>query len=269
MKVLITGANGQLAKEFISSVKGEVYAFGSDKLDITNEKLVFEAVNVYKPDFLINCAAYNNVDKAESDVDSAFKVNAFSLKYLSRACERYKTKIMHFSTDFVFPGRENNNPYKESDKPNPINRYGESKLEGERLLKENYENYAIFRVSWLYGQGTQNFPFKLKNWAKDRKEIRISTDEVSVPTPTSLVSDTVIKALDISGVWHLCCKGMASRYDWALEIAKKENLQVKILPAKQADFALPAKRPFFSAMDSGNLAKEIAIEFKHWKEFYE
>ncbi|GAB4031119.1 MAG: dTDP-4-dehydrorhamnose reductase [Elusimicrobiota bacterium] len=269
MRFLITGAYGQLAKEFINLVKGEVYAFDVDKLDITSEKLVNEAIEAYKPSFLINCAAYNNVDRAESDIDSAFKVNAFSLKYFSRACEKYKTKIIHFSTDFVFPGKPEKVPYRESDAANPVNKYGESKLGGERLLAENYENYAIFRVSWLYGQGNQNFPFKLKSWAKDKNELKIAQDEVSVPTPTSFVAGNVIKGLDLKGVWHLCCKGFASRYEWALKIAEKEGLQVKISGARQADFALPAKRPVFSAMDSNKLASELGVKFPDWNEFYE
>lgn len=269
MKTLITGAYGQLAKEFIASIKGDVYSFDADKLDITEEKAVFEAVNAYKPDFLINCAAYNNVDKAETDYDNAFKVNALSLKYFARACERYKTKIIHFSTDFVFPGKTEKVPYRETELPNPVNKYGQSKLEGEKLLSSNYENYSIFRVSWLYGQGTQNFPFKLKNWAKDKKELKIAEDEVSVPTPTSLVSGIVNKSLDLKGVWHLCCKGFASRYEWALKIAKKENISVKIIGARQADFGLPAKRPQFSAMDSSKLESEIGVKFPYWTEFYE
>jgi len=270
MKYLITGSNGQLAREFIKKLENEnIFSFDLDKLDITNEKDVREAIEAIKPDILINCAAYNNVDKAEIEYEKAYRVNALSLKNFAIFCEKYKTKIIHFSTDFVFPGRLEKTPYTENDMPSPINKYGKSKLEGERILSANYENYSIFRVSWLYGEGTQNFPYKLRVWAKDRKQLKIADDEISVPTPTKFVAQTALKALDLNGIWHLCCDGFASRYEWALEIAKKDKLSVEILPAKQNDFSLPAKRPCFSAMSSIKLSEKLGIKFPNWKEFYE
>jgi len=269
MKYIILGSNGQLAREFLKILKGEIFAYDIDKLDITDEKSLKECIDSIKADFIINCAAYNNVDKAESDWENAYKVNSLSIKNISLFSQKYKTKIIHFSTDYVFGGNDKKVPYTEEDKPSPVNKYGKSKLEGEKLLIENYENYIIFRVSWLYGDGTQNFPYKFKLWSQKNKELKISTDEISVPTPTKFVAETVIKALDIKGAWHLCCSGYASRYEWAQKIAQKEKLNVKIIPALQSDFSLPARRPNFSAMDNKKLSSQISIKFPFWYEFYE
>lgn len=267
MKYLILGSNGQLAKEFIKKIDDDIFAYGKDKLDITNEKLLKEAIDSIKPDFIINCAAYNNVDGAETDFKTAFNVNALAVKNIALFSQKYKSIIIHFSTDYVFSSKKV--PYTEKDTPSPINKYGLSKLEGEKLLKENYENFIIFRVSWLYGDGTQNFVYKFLNWAKEKSELRVSTDEVSVPTPTELVVDITLKSLKegLKGVWHLCSSGFCSRYEWAVEIAKVNNLDVKILEAKQKDFNLPARRPEFSAMDNSNLSKIIAIDIPVWHFF--
>ncbi|MEF3279916.1 MAG: dTDP-4-dehydrorhamnose reductase [Elusimicrobiota bacterium] len=270
MKYLITGANGQLAKEFLKILNSaDVYAFDKSKLDISNEQDLKQAIDFVKPDIVLNCAAYNNVDGVETDYDRAYKVNAVSLKNMANFCERYKTFIIHFSTDYVFGGKDNFDPYKETDDTNPINKYGLTKLSGENFLKENYEKFLIFRVSWLYGDGKQNFIFKLINWAKNNKELNISVDEVSVPTPTKLVAELIIKSIKtgLKGIWHCIPCGFASRYEWAVETMKKLDPSIRINKAKQSDFKLPAKRPNFSAMDNSNLRKELNISIKKWDEY--
>ncbi len=271
MKYLLTGAAGQLALEFIKKLDGvNLYAFEKSKLDVSKEKELKEIIDFVKPDVIINCSAYNNVDGAENDFENAYKVNSLALKNMALFSYKYKTKIIHFSTDYVFDGKKNE-LYTEDDKPQPLNKYGFTKLEGERLLKENYENYLIFRVSWLYGRGKQNFLYKLNEWSKKFDELKISTDEVSVPTLTSFVCDVVIKAFnnDLRGLFHLVPDGYTSRYNWAVKYFEVLKKDVKILEAKQKDFNLPAKRPSFSAMNNKLIKNELGIEVKSWDYYLE
>jgi dTDP-4-dehydrorhamnose reductase len=269
MKYLITGAKGQLAREFISKLEGKnVYSFDREKLDISDEKNLREAIDYVKPDIFINCAAYNNVDLAESEKEKSFSINSSAIKNIALFSYKYKTKIIHFSTDYVFDGSRTE-LYRESDIPNPINTYGRSKLEGEKNLKNNYENYIIFRVSWVYGEGKQNFIYKLMNWAKNYKKLRISTDEVSIPNSTSFIVNIVLKTIDndLKGLWHLASFGYVSRYEWAKKVFEILKIDIEIEKAKQNDFNLPAKRPSFSAMSNDNIRNVLGVDIKRWDEY--
>ncbi len=268
-KIAITGKNGQLAKEFekILTEKGiNFYSFDKKELDITDANTVFSTLEKIKPDFLINCAAYNLVDKAEEEREKAFEVNAKGVENLAVWCAKNNCKLIHFGTDYVFDGKKKL-PFTETDKPNPLNYYGKTKLEGEKKIKEILQDYLIFRVSWLYGKGKSNFIFKFQNWAKGRDELHIAEDEVSVPTWTKTVAETTLLALEnnLQGLYHLCNSGYASRYEYAKEIADLLSLNIKIIPAKMSMFNLKAKRPNFSAMDNSLLAKTLNIEIPEWK----
>lgn len=269
MRYLITGSDGQLARCFLEKLPYDTtYAFNHKKLDITDEKSLKECIDYVKPSVIINCAAYNLVDKAEMDYDNAYKVNALSLKYMANFALKYKAKIIHFSTDYVF-GDTKKEPYTEDDETKPLNKYGLSKLEGEKILSSNYENYLIFRVSWVYGKGKQNFVYKLLSWAKEKKELFISIDESSVPTSVIFISDYVIKALrnDLVGLWHLVPNGWASRYEFAKKVFEFLEVPCLINKAKQSDFSYPAKRPHFSAMNSSRIQKELNVKFDNWERY--
>ncbi|MCX7642181.1 MAG: dTDP-4-dehydrorhamnose reductase [Elusimicrobiales bacterium] len=269
MKYLITGSDGQLAKEFIKVIPHQnIWAYNRLELDITNKEQLYDCIESIKPDIIINCAAYNNVDKAETDYENALKVNAIALKDIALISSKYKSKIIHFSTDYVFDGNKTE-PYKENDIPNPLNKYALSKLEGEKLLAYNYDNFAIFRVSWVYGEGQQNFIYKFLSWAKDKKTISVSIDEISVPTSTSFIVENVLKAIDndIKGIWHLVPLGYVSRYDWAEKIISLKGINIELKKAYQKDFNLSAKRPNFSALDSSALSRELSVSFENW-DFY-
>lgn len=270
MKYILFGANGQLAKEFIKKLDSKnLFSYSKDKVDITDEKTLKEVIDYVKPSVIINCAAYNNVDMAENDYNSAFKVNAESVLNMARYSSKYKTKIIHYSTDYVFGGKSDFIPYTEDDNPSPVNKYGLSKLEGEKLLKKNYDKFLIFRVSWLYGDGKNNFIYKFLKWAENRNEIKVSTDENSIPTPASLVADVTLETIeyDLHGLWHLTPSGFTSRYNWAKFISEKLNLKVKIIETTQSEFNLPARRPNFSALSNEKLRKELGIEFLSWDEY--
>ena len=270
MKILITGANGQLAREFIKAfnqINTEYVALTRNELDISNFNKVFEVIKAIKPNVIINCAAYNLVDKAEINPYEAIKVNTVGVYNLALASSEYKVFLVHYSTDYVFDGKKED-LYTEEDVPNPINEYGKSKLFGESLINENLETYLIFRTSWVYGEGKQNFLYKLSQWAETQEYLKIVCDEFSVPTSTKTIVEMTLKALDkdITGLYHLTNSGYCSRYEWAQEYIKLMNIKKFILPAYQSDFNLPAKRPRFSAMSNEKISKILNVEIPYWKD---
>ncbi|MDI6890019.1 MAG: dTDP-4-dehydrorhamnose reductase [Thermodesulfovibrionales bacterium] len=276
MRFLITGAKGQLAGEFLRTLqndKHEITALNKEKLDVSVLSTVLEAVSHYRPDVVINCAAYNFVDKAEEDFDTAFKINALGPKNLASACKKHNVLLIHYSTDYVFDGKKEDF-YTEQDEPNPINKYGKSKLEGERFLIEETDNFLLFRVSWVFGEGKQNFLYKLKQWAEKQKVIRVVYDQISIPTYTEDIVRFTIRSIDegLRGVYHLANSGYASRCEVARYFSEKIGLDRLILPVSSDYFNAPglggqtAKRPFFSAMSNAKLSGELKIDIPHWKD---
>lgn len=271
MRYLITGASGQLALEFLRVIDNkDVHAYPREKLDITNESDVKDVIELVKPDIIINCASYNKVDDAELNYSDAFNVNSMALNYLVKYSMKYNTKLIHFSTDYVFDGLKNT-PYTETDAPHPLNNYGKTKLYGEKNIIDNYDNFIIFRVSWLYGRGRQNFIYKLTQWTKSLKEIKISVDEISVPTSTEFVVEMVIKSInnDIRGLFHLVPSGFASRYIWAEKFIEISGIDVRLIKGVQSDFKLPAKRPSFSAMDNRKISDVLGVKIEGWDYYLE
>lgn len=194
LKFLITGAKGQLAKEFVKELTNrglEFIALTKEELDISDTNKVFKVIREVKPDIFINCAAYNLVDKAESFPAEAIAVNTLGVANLTFACADIKANLVHYSTDYVFDGTKVGF-YTEEDQPNPLNEYGKSKLFGEFFIQKVLENYLIFRVSWVYGEGTQNFLCKLEEWAKKQEVLKVVVDEFSVPTSTKTIVEVTL-----------------------------------------------------------------------------
>ena len=272
MKILIIGKNGQLAREFgryFLNKDINSKAVSHKECDITDLVSLKKAVRGYNPDVVINCAAYNQVDDAEVDYSISYKVNALGVYNLVNICMDVNAFLVHYSTDYVFDGKKENGLYTEDDKPHPINEYGKSKLCGEEwLLESGYEKYLIFRTSWVYGEGKQNFIYKLMNWAKNNDYLKIAYNETSVPTSTKTLVDVTIKAIDngITGLYHLTNSNYASRYEWAKAILKFNNINKFILPVSKEIFNLPAKRPDFSAMSNKKISKAIGIEIPSWED---
>jgi len=271
IRYLVIGKNGQLGKEFLRKLdemaNAEITAVGHKECDISNLKQVLDVFSTVKPDIVINCAAYNFVDKAEEDYVSAIKVNGLGVRNLAFASNKYRSFLVHFSTDYVFDGTKRNGLYTEEDTPNPLNEYGKSKLIGEKLLREETDNFLLFRVSWVYGDGKQNFIYKLLSWAKEREYLLISHNEVSVPTSTKTIVEMTLKALDVGlkGLYHLTNSGYASRYEWAKKVLQIKGIRKVIYPVSSEVFNLPAKRPEFSAMNNNKLAKILGIEIPWWE----
>uniref|UniRef100_A0A7V5XHP1 dTDP-4-dehydrorhamnose reductase n=1 Tax=Thermodesulfobacterium geofontis TaxID=1295609 RepID=A0A7V5XHP1_9BACT len=271
MKILITGARGQLAREFIKELKKrdiEFVALSREELDIINFDKVYSTIKQISPDVVINCSAYNNVDGAETDFTKAYMVNALGVYNLAIACKELNAKLIHYSTDYVFDGTKQG-LYNEEDQPNPLNQYAKSKLLGEELIRQVMEkDFLIFRVSWVYGEGTQNFIYKLTQWAKDKDVLTIAFNEVSVPTYTGFIVEKTLKALDkgLSGLYHLVPRGYTSRYEWAKLALRLLGINKVLIPVQKEIFNFLAKRPDFSAMSCAKIEKELGEAFAEWNE---
>src|SRR5512146_1021990 len=199
MKYLVTGGKGQLARSFVRRLEKlcrDCIVPDESRLDITNEAAVSECVDAAKPSVIINCAAFNLVDKAEGAPMAAYAVNATGPKHLAQAAARHKAFLVHFGTDYVFDGRKERGPYTEDDATNPLNEYGKSKLAGERNVLETLDRSLVLRLSWVFGPGRQNFIYKLTQWAAANDYLKIACDEFSVPTHTETVVDVTLEALD-------------------------------------------------------------------------
>jgi dTDP-4-dehydrorhamnose reductase len=274
MKYLITGRDGQLARAFIKNFETRSIDFtapNESKFDITEDKIVGEVVAAYKPDVIINCAAYNFVDRAEQDHEKAYAVNALGAKHLALAAARQKALLVHFGSDYVFDGLKESGLYAERDQVNPLNEYGKSKLSGEEMVREACDDVLIFRLSWVFGDGKQNFVCKLSEWANDNEYLKIACDEFSVPTRTDTIVDITLKSLDagLKGLFHLTNSGFCSRYEWATCIAKYLGIKKFIRPVSMDVFHLPAKRPKFSAMSNMRLSDELNVSIPSWEEAVE
>jgi len=271
MKYLITGRNGQLAQAFIKHFEERSASFiapDEAHLDITDYNCVTDAVTVHKPDVIINCAAYNNVDKAEQDMIVAFAVNATGPKHLAQAAARWKALLVHFGSDYVFDGAKENGLYVENDQVQPLNEYGKSKLAGERHVMEELDRCLILRLSWVFGRGKQNFIYKLGEWAKDSDYLKIACDEFSVPTYSNTVVDVTLRAIDqgLTGRYHLTNSGYCSRYEWAKVILSRLGIKKFVRPVSMDIFNLPAKRPKFSAMSNAKISGLLNTGIPAWEE---
>jgi dTDP-4-dehydrorhamnose reductase len=268
MKVLIAGKNGQLGREFtkrLAAPEFEVEAPDEEKLDITNSDAVRRIIGASRPDVVLNCAAYNLVDEAERDSGPAFSINATGVGHLAAACREAGSLLVHYGTDYVFDGQKGA-PYREEDAPCPLNDYGRSKLAGERLLRETSALFLLLRVSWVFGEGTQNFLYKLLQWADGGRALRVVDDQVSVPTSTRDIVRLTLLALraNLSGAYHMTAGGYASRYQVARYFLTRMGMTNTIIPVSTDYFPSPAKRPRFSALSNAKLADALGVEIPDW-----
>ena len=273
IKVLVTGTNGQLGR-CIRDLKVDTpeidFTFvGSEALDITNDLDVNAIFDENDFDYCINCAAYTAVDKAESDIDNAFLVNAEGVKYLAAACKGNNVILIHISTDFVFDG-EKGEPYTEEDVPNPINVYGASKLKGEEYVQEILEKYFIVRTSWVYSEYGNNFVKTMLRLADERDEINVVSDQVGSPTYAGDLACFLINFIssqnDNYGIYHYSNDGVISWYEFATEIFRIANVSIKVNEIKTVDYPTPAKRPIFSVLNKSRVKYNFPnIQISDWK----
>ncbi len=270
-KYLISGSSGQLAREFIdyfTALGVECLAPDEAELDITSRENIDDAIGRFRPDVLLNCAAYNNVEQAEVTPEPAYAVNAVGVKNLAESCKANNVILVHYSTDYVFDGQKECF-YVEDDAVNPLNEYGKSKLQGERGVQSAGCNYLILRLSWVYGPGQQNFIYKLQQWAQNRNRLDVVCDQVSIPTYTEDIVKLTLAALEkkLTGLYHLTNSGYASRYEVArFFFGHIGNGPELILPVTSDKFPSPVKRPFISILSNKKLATDLGENISTWQD---
>lgn len=273
MKILVTGAYGQLGKEIeaISEVYGEFeFLFTDvDTLDITQEEEVNEYFDIHKPQAVINCAAYTAVDKAESDKEAAEKINVLAPGILAKAAATTGAKMIHVSTDYVFGGGANL-PYVESDDVDPNSVYGETKLQGEILCLETNPDSVILRTSWLYSAYGNNFVKTMLRLGRERGELNVVFDQVGTPTYAGDLAVAILNILRngnfVPGIYHYSNEGVASWYDFALAVFELSSVKCKVSPVTSDQFPSPAKRPAFSVLNKGKIKSTYGTSIPYWRE---
>jgi dTDP-4-dehydrorhamnose reductase len=277
-KIIVTGANGQLAREIKSASTGHSgldFIFVSrEELPVHRPEIINRFFEIHHPDYCINCAAYTAVDRAESERELAFLVNAEAVGVLAEICKGFQTKFIHISTDYVFDGKSST-PLKEDDATNPLNIYGESKLEGEKLAFQNNKESIIIRTSWVYSEYGNNFVKTMIRLMQERKEISVVDDQVGAPTYAAYLSTAILFIIEKTesspenwkpGTYHYSNKGKISWYDFAVAIQKmiKSKCIIHSIPTEK--FPTAAKRPLFSLLDTKKIETTFQLVIPDWKE---
>lgn len=258
-RVLVTGANGMLGQDLCPILEDdgyEVIETDIKNLDITSFAMVKKVLSEEKPDIIIHCAAYTNVDKAEEDYETAHKINAVGTENIARVCAENDITLVYISTDYVFAGN-GTKPYKPTDSTSPLNNYGLTKYEGEQAVLKYCKKYYICRTAWLYGIHGKNFVETMMALADVHPELKVVDDQVGCPTWTVDLSNAIVKIIkDKSyGIYHTCGGKSTSWYGFAKEIFSLANLDVNLKPCTTGEFPRPAKRPKYSVMDNGGLCR--------------
>lgn len=289
MVVLVTGANGQLGQslQFIAKKYPTIeFIFcSSTDLDITDLNKIQSVFEQFKPNFCINAAAYTAVDKAESEPEKAFAINVKGAENLATVCKENDTVLLHISTDFVFDG-ENTSPYTEEDFPNPTGIYGQTKLDGEKAIKNNCEKHFIIRTSWVYSQFANNFMKTMLRLASERDSLSVVNDQIGTPTNAVDLAEALIKMIEfcdeeivseiqndlqpttynLFGIYNFSNEGQCSWYDFAKKIFEVNNILIDLKPIPTSAFPTPAKRPNYSVLDKSKVKKVFNIDILSWEE---
>ncbi len=276
MRVLITGARGQLGQELLNEapVSVEISALDRDGLDISDNLAVNELLSELKPDVVINAAAYTAVDKAEQEQTLAYAINADGPRNLAAACSELGTRFIHVSTDFVFDGNCST-PYLPEDEAKPLGVYGASKLEGERNVVAQYpDGSLIVRVGWLYSRLGQNFVKTMLRLMGEREELGVVSDQIGTPTHAAGLATALWQFAGESfttGIYHWSDAGVASWYDFAVAImedgvaAGKLEKAISIKPIRTVDYPTPAQRPCYSVLDKTATWTHLGVKPLHWR----
>jgi dTDP-4-dehydrorhamnose reductase len=274
MKILITGAGGQLGREWVEHLKSSehsVLACTSNRLDITDSDAIHAVFTEEAPDLLINCAAYTNVDGAEDNPEDAHRVNEIGVQNLAHACSRYGVKLVHYSTDYVFEGSEEDRAklpggYDEEYPPSPKNVYGESKRGGEVAIEKFADQWIIIRVSWLCGQYGSNFVKKMLSLMETRNSLQVVNDQTGSPTFCFDVVEKTMRLIEMGerGYFHMSSDGAITWYDLTKEIARLTNQDIELEAVSSENFPMKAKRPSFSLLNTGKI-EALGLKPIGWK----
>ena len=284
MKILLFGKTGQLGWELERTLAalGTVQALGQNELDLQDQAALKQAIFTTKPDVIVNASAYTAVDRAEQEKEIAMRVNAEAPGLMAQAAKEIRAVFVHYSTDYVFDGSQRT-PYTESDKVNPLNVYGQSKLSGEQAAAEARGAHVILRTSWVYSLRGDGFVSKVLRWARTQEILKIVSDQVGSPTWARALAETTALMLagggttlydyffEHSGVYHLGGLGSVSRLDFAQEILrldlhKKEQICQRLEPALTADFPTPAVRPLTTTLNCSRFRATFGVSLPAWQD---
>ncbi len=276
MKVLVTGGDGQLGTELclrLAAAGHEPLAFTQKDADFTQPDKLRTAIAGARADWVINCAAHTQVDKAESESDLAFAINRDGARAVAEAVAGYGGRLIHISTDFIFDGSQSH-PYGEDDVPNPLGVYGRSKWEGEQAVRAVSPDAVILRTAWVYGVHGHNFVKTMLRLAAERDELTVVDDQIGTPSWTGDIADALITLLeqDAKGCYHFTNEGVASWYDFAVAIldeARTLGFPVKaqrVRPIPSSAYPAPARRPAYSVLDKNKIRAALARSIPHWRE---
>jgi len=272
--ILVTGVNGQLGseiKELSSNYPANYFFTDRDSLDITNQSELIDNIQTNDIDTIINCAAYTAVDKAESDIENADKVNHLAVKYMAEIAKENNIKFVHVSTDYVFDGK-NYKPYTEDDSVSPNGIYGKTKLDGEKALQEiNPANSIIIRTSWVYSSYGTNFVKTMLRLGKEKEQLGVIFDQVGTPTYAKDLAQIILEILpkiknNNVEIYHYSNEGVLSWYDFAKEIMCMTKLNCVINPIETKEYPTPAKRPHYSLLNKAKIKNTFNITIPYWKD---
>lgn len=283
MKLLLLGGNGQVGRELRRALPalGEVVVAtregsgGELAADFDAPDALGELVQRTAPDVVVNAAAYTAVDKAETEADAVFRINAEAPAAIARACAATGALLLHYSTDYVFDGSASR-PYREDDATAPLGVYGASKLAGEEAIRASGARHAILRTAWVYAAHGKNFLHTMLRLASERDELRVVADQIGAPTPAAWIADAsariVAHGVPASGTWHLVAAGETSWHGFAeaiIDEALAAGLlarRPRVLPITTADYPTPARRPAYSVLDTTRLRRDFGIAAPEWRD---
>ncbi len=275
MKVLVTGSKGQLGRSILDRMKSfpslEIMFTDIEELNITRQPELQKFVTANKFDCIINCAGYTAVDKAESEAELAYTINAIAVKYLAKISAKNNIALIHISTDYVFDGNKSS-PYLETDKPKPQGIYAKTKYEAEKQLLKLASHAVIIRTSWLYSEYGNNFVKTIKKHAEKKQVLKVVCDQVGSPTYAGDLAEVILGLISSQSIpkgiriYHYANEGIASWYDFAKAITELENLNCRILPIPSSEYPLPAPRPFYSVLSKVKIKRENKIEIPYWRD---
>lgn len=270
--ILVTGGNGQLAsclKDITHQLTDYNFLYiGSVELNIGKKEDVNAFFKERDISYCINCAAYTQVDKAETDYTTAKKVNEDGSKYLAETCKKFNAVFIQISTDFIFDGKKSTF-YTEKDDASPLSVYGRTKLNGEKLVTSTLKEHFIIRTSWLYSEHGNNFLKTMLRLGKEKEKLSVVCDQVGTPTYAKDLAKIILKIIIEEntnyGTYHYSNEGVASWYDFAEAIFEINNIKVSVMPIKQKDYPLPASRPAYSVLDKTKIKENLKINIPHWR----
>ena len=274
--ILITGANGQLGNE-LRDISKQYYGYDFtftdiDTLDISDADVTKNFINNLRPDWIVNCAAYNLVDKAESETDTAMQINAIAVKNITEAISGSECRFIHVSTDYIY-GSKSNVPCSEEATPDPESAYARSKLAGEKHALMHHGSMVI-RTSWLYSSYGNNFVKTMLKYGSEREFLKVVFDQTGTPTYAADLADAIMKIISgvirnqfafKPGIYNYSNEGVCTWFDFATEIIKESGLNCRVLPVLSKDFPQTAKRPSYSVMDKTKIKENYNIEIPHWR----